>query len=172
MQDIFKQVFEAALREKGSSLQKFQHEDAIFYKGFKASVSKGIYKWEDTRYDNYYEPVDPKITDKVLSKGFVTTINEVMNHTDKERVLEINREVERIDAKINFWTKESTRIWAEYNRESKKERGNEKKLKLLERNYNKDKNLFQKKRRVLVEEKEEVRRDLNFYKTRIKMYNN
>ena len=176
MQDIYKRIFDLATQDRLTLLQDFPKEEAVMYKGFKISRSKGLYKWEDTRYDNYYEQVDPKITENVLSKGFVETLNEVMHHNDLEKVTNINRDVEKIDAEVNFWTKESTRIWNEFNNKKKKinkdeiDEGKKKtRISALQSKYERDKVLFQKKRRVLAEEKEEIRKDLVFYETRIKM---
>ena len=178
MQDIFKQIFELAIKERPTILQSFSHEEAILYKGFKISKIKNDYKWEDTRYDNYYEPVDPKITEKVLENGFIKTLNEVMHHNDLDKVLNIHREVEKIDAEVSYWTKESTKLWNEFNNKSKKieedevDKGKkETRISALRKKYERDKSLYQKKRRVLAEEKEEIRKDLVFYETRIKMYN-
>lgn len=180
MQDIYKKIFDIAVKEKITLLQNFSYEQAVMYKGFKISRSKGIYKWEDTRYDNYYEKVDPKITEKVLVNGFIKTLNEVMHYNDLNKVLEIKREIEKVDAEINYWTKESTKIWNDYNNKLKKLEADEKVNKVkkeietsaIKKKYEREKNLYQKKRRVLAEGREEIRKDLVFYETRIKMNNN
>ena len=179
MQDTHKEIYEIAIKESLTRLHSFHDEDAIFYNGFKISLKKsGIYTWEDVRYSNYYEPVDPKITEQVLLQGFTKTLNEVMHHNDLDKVLHINREVEKIDAQIKAWTIKSTELWNNYNRNTKTTKANEidegkKKARLstLKNRYEKNKKLYQKKRRVLVEEKEEVRKDLIFYEARIQMYN-
>jgi hypothetical protein len=179
MQDTHKKIFEIASNEQLTHTHTFHNETSILHRGFKISLTnKGEYTWEDTRYSNYYEPVDPKITEQVLLKGFIRTLNEVMHHNDKDKVLEIKREVEEIDAQIRDWSRKSTELWNNYNKNTKTAEANEvdegkKKTRLstLKKNYERDKNLFQKKRRVLVEEKEEVRKDLVFYEARIQMYN-
>jgi hypothetical protein len=179
MQETNQIIYEIALTEIPTKLHKFHDEDAIFYNGFKISLKKGgTYAWEDVRYSNYYEPVDPKITEQVLLQGFTKTLNEVMYHNDLDKVLNIKREVEKIDALIRGWTIKSTDLWNNYNRQTKTTKANEvdegkKKTRLstLKKRYEKSKALYQKKRRVLVEEKEEVRKDLVFYETRIQMYN-
>lgn len=179
MQDTHKKIYEIAKSEQLTQMHNFHTEDAILYRGFKISLTKvGEYTWEDTRYSNYYEQVDPKITEQILLKGFTKTLNEVMHHNDKEKVLSIKREVEKIDAQIKEWSKMSTELWNNYNKETKTTEANEldeskkrARLSTLKNRYERDKRLFQKKRRVLVEEKEEVRRDLVFYEARIQMYN-
>lgn len=178
MQETHKIIFELALKEQLTFLQKFPQEDAILYKGFKISKTKDGYKWEDTRYDNYYEPVDPLITETILLKGFTKTLNEVMHHNDLEKVVLISREIEKIDNEVTYWTKESTKLWSEFNNKCKKinkdevDRGKkDTRISALKRKYERDKALFQKKRRVLAEQKEEIRKDLIFYEARIKMYN-
>lgn len=179
MQDTHKKIYEIAIKESLTRLHNFHDEDAIFYAGFKTSKKEsGKYTWEDIRYSNYYEPVDPKITEKVLSQGFSKTLKEVMHHSDLEKVLEIKREVEKIDAQIKGWTVKSTEIWNNYNKDTKTTEANEidegkkrARLSALKKRYERNKKLYQKKRRVLVEEKEEVRKDLVFYEARIQMYN-
>ncbi len=179
MQDTYKKIFEIASNEQFTQMQSFHNEDAILYRGFKIGLTQsGEYTWEDTRYSNYYEPVDPKITEQVLLKGFTKTLNEVMHHNDQEKVLSIKREVEKIDAEIKAWSRKSTELWNNYNKDTKTTEANEidkgkkeTRLSTLRDRYERDKRLFQKKRRVLVEEKEEVRKDLVFYEARIKMYN-
>ena len=101
-----------------------------------------------------------------------------MHHSDLDKVLNIKREVEKIDAQIKAWTSKSTELWNNYKRNIKTTEGNEidkgkKKAKLytLKRRYESNKKLYQKKRRVLSEEKEEARKDLVFYEARIQMYN-
>ena len=179
MQDTHKKIYEIALNERLTKLHSFLDEDAIFYNGFKISLKKeGDYTWEDMRYSNYYEPVDPKITEQILLQGFTKTLKEVMHHNDLDKVLNIKREVEKIDAQVKAWTAKSTELWNNYNKDTKTTKANEidegkKKARLstLKNRYEKNKNLYQKKRRVLVEEKEEVRKDLVFFEARIKMYN-
>lgn len=179
MQGTNKKIYEIALKENLTRLHSFHDEDVIFYAGFKISKKKnGEYTWEDARYSNYYEPVDPKITEQVLSQGFSKTLKEVMHHNDLEKVLNIKREVEKIDAQIKAWTAESSSLWNNYNKNTKTTEANEidegkKKARLstLKNRYENSKKLYQKKRRVLVEEKEEVRKDLIFYEARIQMYN-
>ena len=179
MQDTHKKIFEIANDESETRLHTFHNEQAVFYAGFKISKKDtGEYTWEDTRYSDFYEPVDPKITEQILLQGFTKTLKEVMHHNDKDKVLNIKREVEKIDAEVKMWISKSSKLWSEYNKQTKITKANEidegkKKTRIatLKKRYERDKKLYQKKRRVLVEEKEEVRKDLVFYEARIKMYN-
>lgn len=180
MQDIFKQIFEMAIKELPPRHQSFIGEEAVLYKGFKISKIKDKYFWQDTRYSNFYEVVDPKVTKKVLENGFSVTLNEVMLHNDKDKILILSREIEKKDALIGYWTKESTKIWTNYNKKrlninkDEKITHEEKKLKRnnLKKRYDKKKDLFQKKRRVISEEREELKADKKFFESRIKLYNN
>jgi len=179
MQNTHKKIFEIAINESLTKLNKFRDEEAIFFAGFKISKKRnGEYTWEDMRYSDFYEPVDPKITEQVLLQGFTKTLREVMHHNDANKVLNIKREVEKIDAQVKAWTNKSTELWNIYNKETKITKANEieegkkrTRLSTLKKRYERSKKLYQKKRRVLVEEKEEVRKDLVFYEARIKMYN-
>lgn len=180
MQDTLKEIYELAIKEQPLHYHDFPNEEAVMYRGFKISKSKKGYKWEDTRYSNYYEKVDPKITKNVLKSGFSVTLNLVRLHNDKEKIVLINRRIIEINKDIQIWSKESTRIWNEYksilrtvdsdkkiNSKTKKKKKHNAKSK-----YETDRALFQKRRRILGEEKDELKSDLNFFKTRSKTYNN
>jgi len=179
MQDIFKQIFDRAVSELPNRLQAFQDEDAVLYRGFKISKRKEGYYWQDTRYSNFYEKVDPKITEKVLENGFALTLNEVMLHNDKDKVLSLSREIEKKDALIAYWAKESTRIWTAFNKRKNvisKDTKTDEETKLIRRatlkeRYEKKKDLFHKKRKVISEEREELKADMKFFDSRIKLYN-
>jgi hypothetical protein len=181
MQDTYKLIFDIATKELPRNIQHFIHEDAILHRGFKISLDKkGNYNWFDTRYSNYYEKVDPLITKRIIEVGFVKTLGEVMNHSDKEKVLAINRDIESIEDTIKLLSKDSTKLWSKYNQELKKTKNNEnlnkgkkkQKLTALRSKYESDKSKRQKSRNLLVGEKEALKVDLNFFSTRIKMYNN
>ena len=180
MQDIFRKIFNMAARELPDKYQTFHGEDAILYRGFKISKTKKGYSWKDTRYSDFYEPVDPKITEKVLEKGFCVTLNEVMLHNDKDKILNLLREIEVKDALISFWVKESTKIWTNYNKKrllinkDTKTTDEEKKVKrdLIRKRYEKKKTLYQKKRGVISEEREALKADLKFFESRVNLYNN
>lgn len=178
MQEDFKEIYNLAVKELPHKIHLFKGEKAVMHLGFKSSLKDKTYYWQDTRYSNYYEPVDPKITKKVLERGFCNTLTEVMKHADKERVLNIAREIEKKDALIGYWTKESSKLWTEYNKKrlliNKNSVDEVKKQKkdLLKKRYEKDKSLYQKKRRVIMEERDDLKGDLKFFQTRIKLYNN
>lgn len=180
MQDIFKQIFKMAIKEMPTRYHIFIGEKAVLYKGFKISKIKNEYFWQDTRYSNFYEVVDPKVTKKALENGFSVTLNEVMLHNDIDKVLILTRNIEKKDALIAYWTKESTKIWTIYNRKKnsinkdKKITHYEVKLKNnnLKKRYEKKKSLYQKKRRVISEEREDLKADKKFFESRIKLHNN
>lgn len=180
MKDIFQKIFQMAVEELPDRHQTFQGEEAVLYRGFKISKVKDEYDWQDTRYSNYYEPVDPKVTENVLENGFSVTLNEVMLHNDKDKVLTLSREIEKKDAQIAYWAKESTKIWTTYNKkrtlinkdEKIDENLREVRKATLKKRYEKKKDLFQKKRRVISEEREDLKVDKKFFESRIKLYNN
>ena len=180
MQDTLKKIFEMAILELPRRHQTFHDEEAVLYRGFKISKKNKLYYWQDTRYSNYYEPVDPKITEKVLENGFVITLTQVMSHNDKEKILDLTREIEKKDALIAYLAKESTKLWTSYikkrtliNKDNKiQDEVKKTKKDTLKRRYEKKKNLYQKKRRVISEEREELKVDLKFFESRIKLYNN
>lgn len=179
MQDIFRDIFQMAIQELPDRHYTFVGEEAVIYKGFKISLKEGVYYWQDTRYDDFYEVVDPKVTENVLSKGFSITLNEVMLHNDHDKVLNLSREIEKKDALIAYWAKESTKLWTTYNKRRtliNKDEKEDEKTKLsrkatLKKRYEKKKNLYQKKRRVISEEREELKNDKKFFENRIKLYN-
>lgn len=180
MQKTFKKIFDKALKELPNRYHNFEKEDCVMYKGFKISRSNGLYNWQDTRYDDFYEVVDPLITSKILEQGFVKTLNEVMLHNDITKVRNLSKQIKKKDEKIAFWVKESTKIYTEYNSKKKTIQNNEKlsreerrkKLLNLSKKYEKVKNLYQKKRRVVHEEREELKTNKKFYESRLKLYNN
>lgn len=180
MQDILRQIFEMAIEEMPTRHYTFIGEEAVLYKGFKISKIKKEYFWEDTRYSNFYEVVDPKVTKKVLENGFSVTLNEVMLHNDLDKILILARDIEKKDALINYWSKESTKLWTTYNKKrnsinkDKKITHYEVKTKKnnLKKRYEKKKDLYQKKRRVISEEREDLKADKKFFESRIKLHNN
>jgi len=180
MQDILKKIFELATSELPSNHFRFQKEEAVMFKGFKISKDSSGYKWEDMRYSDFYEPVDPKITEQILLKGFEFTLSEVMAHNNIFKLEKISREIEVKDSLISYWVTESTKIYAEYNKkrtsinkdsrltaEVKKRRKDS-----LRKRYEKNRDLYQKKRRVISEQREELKADKKFFESRTKLYNN
>lgn len=180
MQDILRQIFDMAVKELPDRYQTFHNEEAVLFKGFKISKDKDGYHWYDTRYSNYYEPVDPKVTENILENGFSFTLTEVMLHNDKDKVLTLAREIEEKDNLIVYWTSESSKLWANYNKRRKSVNENEelskaekdKKKASLKKRYERKKNLYQKKRRVISEERDELKADKKFFESRLKLYNN
>tara|TARA_R110002167_G_scaffold331706_1_gene538422 strand:- start:68181 stop:68738 length:558 start_codon:yes stop_codon:yes gene_type:complete len=180
MQETLEQIFRIACRELPHKHHSFGDEEAVMYKGFKISKKDHTYFWEDTRYDGYYEPVDPLITERVLSNGFSKTLTQVMSHKDKDKLLKITREIEKIDKQKNHWIKKSTQNWNKYkiqkdliskntdlsNKDILEKTGS------IELRYEKYKNLYKKKRRILKVEKEELMVNYHFYESRIILYNN
>ena len=170
MEETYHKIFEMAVEELPNRHQTFQDEEAVMYRGFKISKRKTVYQWQDTRYSNYYETVDPKVTENVLENGFSVTLNEVMLHNDKDKVLNLSREIEKRDALIAYWAKESTKIWTAYNKRrtviNKDEKIDEDlratRKATLKKRYEKKKDLFQKKRRVISEERDDLKADKKF----------
>ena len=103
-----------------------------------------------------------------------------MLHNDKDKVLNLSREIEKRDALIAYWAKESTKIWTTYNKRrtviNKDEKVDEDlratRKATLKKRYEKKKDLFQKKRRVISEERDDLKADKKFFESRIKLYNN
>jgi len=179
MQDTYQKIFEIAVDELPDRHFTFHNEEAVLYRGFKISKNKDGYKWQDTRYSDFYEIVDPRITENVLKRGFSVTLNEVMLHNDEEKVLNLSREIEKKDALIAYWAKESTKLWTNYNKKrtiiNKDEKIDEdlkaSRKATLKQRYEKKKNLYQKKRKVISEEREDLKVDKKFFESRIKLYN-
>ena len=180
MQSIYKKIFEIAVAELPEKHYIFIGEEAVLYRGFKSSKSNKSYNWQDTRFSNYYEPVDPKITENILLKGFTKTLTEVMIHNDKDKLLTISREICEKDALIAYWAKESTRIWAEYSKkirvlnknEKIKDEVKKKRKSSAKKGYMKKKSLYNKKREVIHKERLELKEDIKFFEARIRLYNN
>jgi len=180
MEDRLKDIFNMAVRELPNKLHEFHGESSVLYRGFKISKTNDGYLWQDIRFSDYYEPVDPKITENVLSKGFTKTLTEVMRYSDEDKVLKIEREIEKLDNLISYWTSESSKLWAKHKKNMSAIDNNKdipieecvRRKQSTEKRYEYKKNLYQKKRRVIFEEREELKADLKFYKSRIKLYNN
>lgn len=181
MQEIHKTIYDMAVAELSQSPFDFQNELVFIYKGFRISKSiKGIYDWKDVRNNDYYEEVDPLITEKVLEIGFVKALLLVMIHNDHDKIIQLERRVINIDKEIEYWVNQSTEIYNERRRDSNKVNRSktlsfetkEKRKTLLAKRYIKDKALFEKKRRILKEEKDDIRIDHVFYSNRIKTFNN
>ncbi len=181
MKDITQIIYEIALEEMPHSVREFTYEDVIFFRGFRISKHiDGYYEWYDTRHSNYYEIVDPDISDRVLQVGFEQTITEVMVHTDKRKIVELNREIERMDAIVSYWVKESSKLWPQLDKgrnkvfKNKKTSKDEvkKRVDKLVKKFEDKKALYQKKRRVILEEKEVLKRDKKFYEARQILYSN
>lgn len=179
MKDILEQIYRKAKEELPLHYHEFKGESAIMYKGFKVSRSSEGYKWEDMRYSNYYEEVDPRITEEIIRTTFSKTISDVMNHDDKEKITFLKRDIVDTNNLIQLWTKESTYLWNNY---KKKIKGIESDKKLTYEikdkrkvgataKYNTKKALFQKKRKVLSEKKDCLNADLKFFEARVKSNN-
>lgn len=170
-----------ALKEVDRPPFDFFNEMAIIHKGFRVSRTiDGVYGWKDVRFDDYYESVDPLITEKVLELGFVKALTLVMIHNDHDKLVELNRRVININKEVEYWVNRATEIYNDRKRaiskinKSKTLSSETKKKRLASANkrYTKDRKLFEKKRRILKEEKEDVKVDQVFYSNRIKSFNN
>lgn len=171
MKDIYRQIFEMAIKEVPHQLFKWADEEVIIYKGFRVSKKGDEYFWKDARHSDYFAPVDPDITEKIFELGFKKTIIEVMKHTDKDRLLKLKREMERLDAEVRYWISKSS---AAYNKmiSATKDCDDKKKIRSEISKYERAKSRFAKKRGVLKSEKESLQGDIDFFEARIKTYQN
>ena len=111
MQETYKKIFEMACREVPHRHFNFMQEQAVIYRGFKISLKGGTYHWEDTRNSNYYELVDPVITENILKRGFFIGLTLLMIHTDEEKVHILKRDIFQRGEEINYWTSKSSENW-------------------------------------------------------------
>ena len=178
--DLAQKIYEIGYMEM-HNVQEFPTENVIFYRGFRISKNiDGYYEWYDTRYSNYYEMVTPDISNRILEVGFEQTLTEVMVHSDERKIIDLSREMEVKDAIVSYWVKESTKLWATYQKDKDKILSNKKlstdeikkQLRRLDRKLETKKALYQKKRRVVLEEKEVLKQEKRFYEARQKLYSN
>lgn len=181
MQEIYKRIYEMATLELAMPPYDFGGEEAFIHKGFRVSKTiDGEYSWKDVRFDDYYEEVDPIITEKVLELGFINALFLVMIHNDHDKIVKLNRRAISIDLEVEHWVSMATTIYTEKNRNINKlnrsktisEETKKKRKASLIKKYERDKLLFEKKRRILKEEKDEIRADIEFYYSRIKAFEN
>lgn len=178
IQETYRKIFKMACREFPHKHFIFIGEEAVLYRGFKISLKEGVYYWQDTRNNSYYEPVDPLITENVLKRGVFKSLTLLMLHTDEEKIRHLNRSLFERERQISHWSKKSSANWRTLKRNEKGIRSNSKltqqqkqdKLLLLDNKYFHRKNLYIKKRRVLKEEQEQLEVDHSFYLSRIKSY--
>jgi len=181
MQETYRKIYEMALSELAKPPFDFEDELVFIHKGFRIGKTiKGEYSWKDVRFDDYYEEVDPLITEKVLELGFVKTLTLVMIHNDRDKITELERRVININKEIEYWVNMATEIYNDKRKETAKvnrsktlspETKKKRKASLVKK-YEKNKLLFEKKRRILKSEKDDVKIDHNFYSNRIKTFNN
>tara|TARA_R110000803_G_scaffold78075_1_gene143080 strand:+ start:6792 stop:7418 length:627 start_codon:yes stop_codon:yes gene_type:complete len=177
-QETHKKIFQMACGEFPHKHFTFNGEEAVLYRGFKISLKEGNYNWQDTRNDNNYQSVDPLITENILKRGFYVTLTLLMLHTDKEKMVRLDREIFERERQIKYWSGKSSEIWRTLKKQQKgiRENGNlsgtqkKQKLSLLDRRYKRKKNLYIKKRKVLKEEQEQLEANHAFYVSRIKSY--
>ena len=180
MQETYKKIFEMGCREVPHRHFDFVLEEAVMYRGFKISLKEKVYYWEDTRNSNYYDPVDPVITENVLKRGFFIGLTLLMIHTDEEKLHVLGRDIFEMDEQINYWVIKSSENWRNLKSQEKGIKlspkldpvQKESRIQLLTKKYHEKKNLYIKKRRVLKEEQEQLEADHAFYSSRIKSYKN
>lgn len=180
MQRMYRKIFKMACEELPHRHHVFITEEAVMYRGFKISLKDGKYYWHDTRYTNYYEPVDPLITENVLIDGFYNTITLVMIHNDDDKMCEIRRETFNIEQQIKYWVNKSSENWRNFKKQEVGILSNlkltpeqiEHKITVLDSKYLRKKDLYIKKRGVLKQEREQLEADMAFYLSRIKSYKN
>ena len=170
MQDIYRQIFEMAEKELSHRVFIWYGEEAYIYRGFRISRKNNNYQWKDARYSDYMEEVDPLITEKILELGFCNAITEVMKHTDKIRLRQLKRNMEKLDAEVEHWIKEASKSYNKMKRATNS--SDSEKALAAKKKYEKEKSRFAKKRGVIKSEREALQGDINFYESRINMYKN
>lgn len=178
MQKMYSKIFKMACEELPHRHLVCVSEEFVMYRGFKISLKDGEYYWQDTRYTNYYEPVDPLITENIFIDGFYNTITQVMIHNDDEKMCEIGRETFSIEQQITYWSNKSSENWRIFKSQETGILSSlkltteqiEHKITILNAKYIKKKNLYIKKRGVLKQEREQLEADMAFYLSRIKSY--
>jgi len=172
------QIYQMAVSED-INIHTFGTENVMFYRGFRIAKDKhNNYFWQDIRYSEYYEVVDPLITENIIEHGFCDTLTKVMIHSDKEKLLDIVREIEKLDMQTEHWTRKSTDNYNKFKKQNDAllstahsfDQVIHDKMKNLEEKYNNRRELFQKKRRILKEEKDDLRADYAFFESRIRLY--
>jgi hypothetical protein len=179
MQDVLEKIFLMATEELPHKVFNFGGEQTVLYKGFRISKKRGKYFWFDTRYDGYYDPVDPIITNNILQEGFYVTLNKLMVHNDRERLHDIVSEIETLNNRIQKWIDKANENWNAFLRQRKGIRASERmsdsqkkeKIKRLKKAQERKKKVYQKKRRVLREQKQKLESDRAYYVSRIKSIN-
>ncbi len=148
----------------------FSPDECVIFYGFRISKIGNVYHWHDARYSDYFEPVDPIITEKVLELGFKECILQVIQHTDKERVVKLQRDLREIDAEINYWTAQASKAHSKMKKDVSGAEGDKEKIATIKKRFETKKNRFAKKRGVLKTEREALQADIKFYQSRVKLY--
>lgn len=170
MQDTYRQIFEMAKRDCPEQVFRFHSEEAVIYFGFRISKKDGEYRWRDARFNDYFEPVDPIITEKILELGFKECILQVIRHTDEDRVVKLNRDMKQIEAEIDYWTAQASKAHNRMKKQVSKAQKDKEKIAKIKERCEKKKKKYAKKRGVLKSEKEALQADIKFYESRIKLY--
>jgi hypothetical protein len=181
-QDIHREIFYLACHELPNRIHTFKGEEVIFYKGFRISRLDHVYQWQDIRYNDYYEPVNKFVTDNILKSkdGFCRTLVKVMAHNDLEKLDNLKRDIEKLNAQTAYWVKKSSENWSRRvsqrkgitNNETLSDEEIKDKLIKLNNKYNNNRLLYEKKRNILKEEKEDIQADIVFYNSRIRNHRN
>lgn len=158
-QEVLKSIFKLAKGELPHRVFEFSNEICVMFKGFKASICEGVYKFEDVRHSDYYEEVDPLIVNAILSQGFSKTLSEVMVHDDKMKVVKLRRHVINLNVEINHWVLASRENYAHYSNGE-----------ITKSKYQRKRRLYAKKRSILKRKRADVEADIEFYSNRIKMF--
>jgi hypothetical protein len=170
MQDTLKEIFDMALRDCPEKLFRFSGEEYIIFYGFRISRKGNVYEWKDARYNDYFEPVDPIITEKILELGFKECILKIVQHTNQERIVKLNRDLMEIDAEINHWTSLSSKAYNDMKKALSEAEADPEKVADITKRFESKKKSFAKKRGVLKIEREALMADIKFYQSRIKLY--
>jgi hypothetical protein len=179
MQEVYKQIYDMAEEEVNLAPFDFGGEKVIFYKGFRSSKSSdGSYGWKDMRHDEYYEDVNPLITERVLEVGFKDTLTEVLIHDDYDKIVKLNRRVIAINSEITFLVKKSIEAYNQNKRLLREITYNpdltdlikEQRLEVISIKHEKRRKSLKHRRRFLRTEKDAINKEVIYYKERIKHY--
>jgi len=180
MQDVYRQIFELACKELPYKRIVLGNSEAVMFRGFKISKQEDVYYWQDTRYNSYYEPVDPIITENILKQGFLKTLTLVRIYNNEEKIYQIDQEIIQIRKDIDLWTDKSRKNWEMFKNQETKilndsrltSQMRREKLADLNKQYLIKKAFYSKKRGVLKRERDHLKAEKIFYSSQIQIYKN
>lgn len=168
----YERLFELAVQQAPQNLFSFANEDCVIFKGFKVSRQKdGQYLWRDVRTSDFYDDVDPLVTEKILETGdFVGTLERVQHHDDHEKVAHIKRCIRELQAGIDRRIQLSQQYF-DKSQEMLDEASTDVEVSKIKKRLRRYLSVQEKKRNVLRSEIELMQEDLLFIENRISLYN-